>query len=156
MSSITGTVLTICITVILTEVVARFSPKSNMISFVRALIFVLLFLSAIAGVFHMDMDFDWTGNNGAAAETELNEYLGDQYEQSVQRETAEYVTGLLRTIQLSAEESEVMTDKHEDGSIIIQKITVTIKYEADRERTNAVLSGMMGNEIETEVKCLGG
>ena len=156
MSSITGTVLTICITVILTEVVARFSPKNNMISFVRALIFVLLFLSAIAGLFHMDVDFDWNANAGNSAGTELNEYLGDQYEQTVQRETSQYITGLLETIQLSAEEIEIKTDKQEDGSIIIQKITVTIWYEADRERTVAVLSGMMGNDIETEVKCLGG
>lgn len=156
MSSITATVLTICITVILTEVVSRFSTKNSMITFVRALVFVLLFLSAIAGFFHMDLDFDWNANAGGGAETELNEFLGDQYEQTVQKETAQYVTGLLSTIQLSAEEIEIKTDKHEDGSIIIQKITVTIQYEADRERTAAVLNGMMGNEIETEVKCLGG
>lgn len=154
MSSITATVLTICITVILTEVVARFAPKNNMISFVRALIFVLLFLSAIAGIFRMDLDFDWDGS-GTAAETELGEYMGDQYEQAVQRDTVQYVTGLLQSIQLSAEEIDVKTDKHEDGSIIIQKITVTIEYEADRERTAAVLGGILGNEIETEVKCLG-
>jgi len=156
MSSITSTVLTICITVILTEVVSRFSPKNDMITFVRALVFVLLFLSAIAGFLHMDVEFDWNESTGSSAGTELTEYLADQYEQSVQQETAQYVTGLLGTIQLSAEKIEINTDKNKDGSIIIQKITVTIKYEADRERTAAVLKGMMGNEIETEVKCLGG
>lgn len=154
MNEIKGTVITICATVVVTEIICKLIPKNKMIIFVRSLLITTVFISGIYGLIHQDIDFNFFSEQNVANE-ELTEYVEEQYQNAVQTDARQYIRGLLEKIQIEPKEIEVFTDINEDGSILIEKVSVTTSYESDRERAFALLKNTMGDEFDVEVKADG-
>lgn len=155
MNAIKESVLTLCIVLIAVEVLSRFIPKNDMTNFVRALISLLLIVSAVATVWGQELNFDFATGEGNIGDTQLNTYIGDKYEQAAQADTQAYIEGLLETIQIKSEKIQVFTDINADSSILIEKISIDVQYEVDKERAEALLKNVIGDEIEVEVKISG-
>lgn len=155
MNAIKESVLTLCIVLIAVEVLSRFIPKNDMTNFVRALISLLLIVSAVATVWGQELNFDFATGEGSTGDTQLNTYIGDKYEQAAQADTQAYIGGLLETIQIKSEKIQVFTDINADSSILIEKISIDVQYEVDKERAEALLKNVIGDEIEVEVKISG-
>lgn len=152
MNTIQETALTVCVVLIGTELFARLVPKNSMLNYVRGLIFVILFLSAASAVSGLDFSLPPAGALTAEGNGELAEYLSHSYEDTVKTETRAYITGLLQTIEVTPKEIRIYTERNEEESISIKKITVITAYETDSARSKALLKNVVGKETVVEVK----
>ncbi len=154
MKEIQASVLTVCVLLVAVEVISRIAPPNKMIGFVRSLIITLLLVSAVSTWAGSDFQIDFA-DTSAAENDELQEYVNEQYENTVQEQMADYIAGLLETIQIENNKIEVFTDINESGSILIEKVRVVIRYENDRERAAALLKNTLGDELKVEVTANG-
>lgn len=152
MNTLKATVLTICIFLVAAEVVARFCPKNEMINFIRGLISVLLLISAVTSLFHLDIHWNVAMDQAQEQQNELSGYIEDQVEDSAQRELEKSIRGLLATIDLKPEKIEIFTDITDVSSIVLTKVSATFFYESDARRADALLQNVLGEETEVEVK----
>lgn len=155
MNAMRETVLTVCVVLIAIELFARLVPKTAMLNYVRGLIAVILLLSAVSTISGLDIRLPTAGELAADENSALNEYLSQNYEETVKRQAKNYLTGLLETIEVAPREIQIFTDKNTDGSIIITKIQIVAAYEVDRTRALALLKNVVGKETELEVKLHG-
>lgn len=154
MSSIANTVLIMCVTLVAAELLSKLAPESDMIVFMKSLIFLVVILSAIMAILDIDFSFDMQEINAQKQGTELVEYINEQYEKAAIDDTKKYIEGLLASVEISVEEINVFTDTAQDGSISIKKIEIYILNESERERILALINGVLNSEVETEVKLL--
>lgn len=151
MNGVKETVLTVCIVMIAIELITRFGPKNDMLNFVRGLIFLLLLVSGISSLFHLDIDFSLVQARAQEENTELVEYVERQTELAVQEEWKRAIKSLLAAIQLEAKKIDIKTDITEDSSIVLTKVTVTFAYETEAQRGKLLLEKAFGEEIQVEV-----
>lgn len=153
MNDIKAAVLTICIVLVGTELISRFAPKDKMVTFVRSLIVTILLISAVMSLRGIDLDLgisiDESGNE------ELNSYAQEQVDTAVKQQTGQYIEGLLQTIQIESKEILVFTDINDEGSILIEKVSVNVQYESDKDRALALLKNTVGSEFDVEVTANG-
>ena len=83
--------------------------------------------------------------------SELNEYLSESYQDSVQRESKSYIAGLLKTVEINPKKIEIFTDNTDSGSIRIDKIQIEVRNDADKARAAALLGNIKEEGTEVEV-----
>ena len=72
MNTLKATVLTVCIFLVAAEIIARFCPKNEMINFIRGLISVLLLISAVSSLFHLDINWNVAIDQAQEQQNELS------------------------------------------------------------------------------------
>lgn len=152
MNPVLESVVTICVILIATEVIGRFCPKNAMLQFVRALVAVVLLVSAAASLFSADLDLSLSQNRAESAQEELSGYLEEQYGKAASEEAKQSLEGLFAVAGLKAEKIEIFTDINEESSIVLTKVSAVFAYESDAQRAKALLQNTLGDEIEIEVK----
>ena len=75
MNTLKATVLTVCIFLVAAEIIARFCPKNEMINFIRGLISVLLLISAVSSLFHLDINWIVSLVKAQVQQYELSGYV---------------------------------------------------------------------------------
>lgn len=153
MSSITYTILTICVVLVVSELICKYAPKNDALKFIGGLVAMVLMISVIA-------EFQKIEFKPLLSETEYElysessvmEYLDGEYQAAVQTETVAYIQGLLGSAEIYPKEIKVFTDKNEEGSILIEKIKINVGFESEVRRARALLSSVLKSEVETEVE----
>jgi len=151
MNGIQETVMTICVLLIGTEILCKLIPENDMIKFVRGLVVLILLISSVSRISHAE--FNLSLYEGETEENaELSEYISETYQEAIQTETENYIKGLLAAAEVESEQVDVFLNMEGEGQLEIEKITVLVKYEVDKNRTVSVLKNVLGEDILTEVK----
>ena len=82
----------------------------------------------------------------------MTSYVEEQYEQAAQQDWEEYIKGLLATAGLEAKEIRVLTDRNEEGSIVLTEVTAVFQYSTEEERARALLQNVLGEGIRVTVE----
>jgi|GEM_PF-1448113 len=152
MSGIKETVTTVCITIIVTELIYKFCPQNSMVKFIKALIFVLIFASIISVITKTNFDFYVSNSVINIQGTQLSEYINGKYVEAANMEVAASVEKLLKTVDINAKKIEVFTDIAEDSSILLSRVVVEVKYETEGDRAKALLENALGDDTRVEVR----
>lgn len=155
MNTIKETVLMVCIILIAVELICKIVPDNNMLTFVKGLVFVMLFISIISSITNLDLSLNVSKEGIDISDNELYQYVEEQYEDSAVTQTREYIEELLYSIDIEYKEIKIFTDKNEDSSILIEKVRVELVYKSDKDRAKALLEGALGEDVKIEVKISG-
>lgn len=143
---------TVCGVLIAIGLIGKLCPKNKMLSFVQSLIALVLMVSLVAALFHVE----WDGLNLSRTEDwqnkELNEYVDSQYKWAAQKETENYLEGLLRAAGLEAKKITTDINITGDNRIVLTRVTAEFCFESDAQRAQALLLNALGESIAIEVK----
>jgi len=139
---------TMCSVLIASELIARLCPKDSMLGFVKAL--VALVLAASLGAALLSADWDWPSEAAELDQnSELAEYMQEQYTSAAQEEVNGYLRGLLGSAGLEAKKIRADIHINEDGSISCTKVSLTFTYGSDARRARALLENVLeGVDLE--------
>ena len=152
MNTVLKSVLTLCTVLIATELVRKFCPEDRMTRFVGSLVALSLLISAVGTVLSLDVEFFLSGVEVEKQQEELSSYVEEQVEQAAQQDVQTYVEGLLATAGLEAKEILVLTDRNEEGSIVLTEVAAAFTYPSEGERAEVLLRNVLGEEVRVTVK----
>ncbi len=152
MNTVLKSVLTLCTVLIATELVRKFCPEDRMTRFVGSLVALSLLISAVGTVLSLDVEFSLSGVEVEKQQEELTSYVEEQVEQAAQQDVQTYVEGLLATAGLEAKEILVLTDRNEEGSIVLTEVAAAFTYPSEGERAEVLLRNVLGEEVRVTVK----
>lgn len=152
MNTVVESVLTVCVVLISTELLRKFCPENQMVSFVGGLIALSLLLSAVGALLSLDVDVSLSGTKVQTQQEELTSYVEEQYDQAVQQDAQEYVEGLLASVGIEAKEIHIFTDRNEDGSIVLTEVTAVFAYPSEKERAKVLLQNVLGEDVRVTVE----
>jgi hypothetical protein len=152
MNTVLKSVLTLCTVLIATELVQKFCPEDRMTRFVGSLVALSLLISAVGTVLSLDVEFSLSGVEVEKQQEELSSYVEEQVEQAAQQDVQAYVEGLLATAGLEAKEILVLTDRNEEGSIVLTEVAAAFTYPSEGERAEVLLRNVLGEEVRVTVK----
>lgn len=155
MSGFLGTVLAVCAALIAAELIARLCPENSTVQFVGGLVALILLVSAVANLLNMDVDLSFSGTQMARQEEKLTSYVEERLEDAAQSDGEAYVEGLLAVAGLQAEKIQVLTDRNDDGSIVLTEVAVLFYYPSDGERAQMLLENALGEEVTVTVETEG-
>lgn len=150
MDGVKESVLTICVVLVVTEIIVRVCPKNSMIHFVRALIVVVLLISAILGLFGGPLDFPAV--QAMPENTELTEYVEQEYREAAETEINRSIISLLAVLEIKPKEIQVFTDINDSSGIVLTKVIVTVSFQEEAQRAKILLASSLGEETAVEVK----
>ena len=148
MNTVLKSVLTLCTVLIATELVRKFCPEDRMTRFVGSLVALSLLISAVGTVLSLDVEFSLSGVEVEKQQEELSSYVEEQVEQAAQQD----VEKLLATAGLEAKEILVLTDRNEEGSIVLTEVAAAFTYPSEGERAEVLLRNVLGEEVRVTVK----
>lgn len=151
MSTMTESVFSICVVLVVIELLCKITSQNNTIKFLRGLITLVLFVSfaaSFSSTFSQDINFS---PESVQENENLTDYVDNAYKSSIQTQTDSYIRGLLNTIEINPLEIRVNTDNSGDGSISVDSIQVLLKDDIDKMRAKALLENMMGGNADVEV-----
>ena len=143
MSTVMSSILTVCLVLIATELLRKLCPEDRMVQFVAGLIALGMLLSLVGSLLSLDVDFSFSEKQAQRQQEDLTSYVGDQLEQALQQDAQEYVEGLLAAGGLQAKEIRVLTDRNEEGSIVLTEVAALFAYPSDGERARVLLLKLM-------------
>lgn len=152
MNTVLKSVLTLCTVLIATELVRKFCPEDRMTRFVGSLVALSLLISAVGTVLSLDVEFSLSGVEVEKQQEELSSYVEEQVEQAAQQDVQTYVEKLLATAGLEAKEILVLTDRNEEGSIVLTEVAAAFTYPSEGERAEVLLRNVLGEEVRVTVK----
>ncbi len=152
MNTVLKSVLTLCTVLIATELVRKFCPEDRMTRFVGSLVALSLLISAVGTVLSLDVEFSLSGVEVERQQEELSSYVEEQVKQAAQQDVQAYVEGLLATAGLEAKEILVLTDRNEEGSIVLTEVAAAFTYPSEGERAEVLLRNVLGEEVRVTVK----
>lgn len=152
MNRVLESVLTVCVVLITTELLRKFCPENHMVRFVGSLVALSLLISAVTALLSLDIDVSLSEVRVENQQEELVSYVEEQYEQAVEQDAKDYVKGLLASAGLEAKEILVLTDRNEEGSIVLTEVTAVFTYPSDQERAKALLQNVLGEEVRVTVE----
>ena len=152
MNTVLKSVLTLCTVLIATELVRKFCPEDRMTRFVGSIVALSLLISAVGTVLSLDVEFSLSGVEVEKQQEELSSYVEEQVEQAAQQDVQTYVEGLLATAGLEAKEILVLTDRNEEGSIVLTEVAAAFTYPSEGERAEVLLRNVLGEEVRVTVK----
>lgn len=152
MNTVLKSVLTLCTVLIATELVRKFCPEDRMTRFVGSLVALSLLISAVGTVLSLDVEFSLSDVEVEKQQEELSSYVEEQVEQAAQQDVQTYVEGLLATAGLEAKEILVLTDRNEEGSIVLTEVAAAFTYPSEGERAEVLLRNVLGEEVRVTVK----
>lgn len=152
MNTVLKSVLTLCTVLVATELVRKFCPEDRMTRFVGSLVALSLLISAVGTVLSLDVEFSLSGVEVEKQQEELSSYVEEQVEQAAQQDVQAYVEGLLATAGLEAKEILVLTDRNEEGSIVLTEVAAAFTYPSEGERAEVLLRNVLGEEVRVTVK----
>jgi len=143
-----------CTVLVATELISRLCPKDKLVSFVRALVALVLTVSLCAALF--SADWDWPSELTEVEQNqELADYMEDQYTAAAREEVEGYLGGLLASAGIEAK--KIRADIHitEDNSISCTKVSLTFGFDSDARRAEALLANVLDG-VPLEVTVDGG
>lgn len=152
MNTVMESVLTVCVVLISTELLRKFCPENHMVRFVGSLVALSVLISTVGTLLSVDVDFSLAGEQAQNQQEELASYVEEQYEQAAQQDWEEYIKGLLATAGIEAKEIRVLTDRNEEGSIVLTEVTAVFQYSTEEERARALLQNVLGEGIRVTVE----
>lgn len=142
---------TVCSVLIAAGFLSSVCPKDRMLGFVRGLVALALITSLCASL--VNADWGWPAELGEAGEnTELEEYMEDQYTAAAREEVEGYIEGLLASAGIEAK--KIRADIHitAEGSISCTKASLTVAFDSDGRRARALLESVLeGVPLEVTV-----
>lgn len=155
MNKVLESILTVCVVLITTELLRKFCPENHMVRFVGSLMALSLLLSAVSTLLSLDIDVSLSGVRVENQQEELTSYVEEQYEQAAQQDAKDYIKGLFASAGLEAKEILVLTDRNEEGSIVLTEVTAVFTYPSDQERARVLLQNVLGEEVRVTVESSG-
>ena len=155
MSGFLETVLAVCAALIAAELIGRLCPENSTVQFVGGLVALILLVSAVANLLNLDVDLSFSGTQMARQEEKLTSYVEERLEDAAQSDGEAYVEGLLAVAGLQAEKIQVLTDRNDDGSIVLTEVAVLFYYPSDGERAQVLLENALGGEVTVTVETEG-
>ena len=152
MNTVLQNTAAVCVVLIAAEAVGRLCPENAMVHFVRGLAVLALLSSLVSSVFSSNWEISLPKGAAENAGEELSGYVQEQTEWAVQAETVRYLEGLLASAELRAEKIEAFTDISDDSGIVLTKVSAVFAFETDAQRGQALLRGVLGDEIAVEVQ----
>ena len=152
MNTVMESVLTVCVVLISTELLRNFCPENHMVRFVGSLVALSVLISTVGTLLSVDVDFSLAGEQTQNQQEELTSYVEEQYEQAAQQDWEEYIKGLLATAGIEAKEIRVLTDRNEEGSIVLTEVTAVFQYSTEEERARALFQNVLGEGIRVTVE----
>lgn len=152
MNTVMESVLTVCVVLISTELLRKFCTENHMVRFVGSLVALSVLISTVGTLLSVDVDFSLAGEQTQNQQEELTSYVEEQYEQAAQQDWEEYIKGLLATAGLEAKEIRVLTDRNEEGSIVLTEVTAVFQYSTEEERARALLQNVLGEGLRVTVE----
>lgn len=152
MNTVMESVLTVCVVLISTELLRKFCTENHMVRFVGSLVALSVLISTVGTLLSVDVDFSLAGEQTQNQQEELTSYVEEQYEQAAQQDWEEYIKGLLATAGIEAKEIRVLTDRNEEGSIVLTEVTAVFQYSTEEERARALLQNVLGEGIRVTVE----
>ena len=114
-----------------------------------------LLISAVGAALDLDLDFSLTQASVESQQDELNSYLEEEYQTAASQDGEDYVMGLLAAAGLQPEEIRVLTDRNEDGSIVLTEAAAVFAYPSESERAKVLLENVLGEEVRVTVETAG-
>lgn len=155
MNTVWESLFAVCAVLAATELAGCFCSKSAMVGFVRALVTLVVLLSAVSAFLSLDWDFSVPRDRAERSAEELTSYVDGQVERAAEEEMEKYLAGLLDAGGIQPEKMELSTDIREDGSIVLTKVSAVFTHASDAERAGALLRNVLGDETEVEVGTYG-
>ena len=126
-----------------------------MVRFVGSVVALGLLISAVGAALDLDLDFSLTQASVESQQDELNSYLEEEYQTAASQDGEDYVMGLLAAAGLQPEEIRVLTDRNEDGSIVLTEAAAVFAYPSESERAKVLLENVLGEEVRVTVETAG-
>lgn len=126
-----------------------------MVRFVGSVVALGLLISAVSAALDLDLDFSLTQASVESQQDELNSYLEEEYQTAASQDGEDYVRGLLGAAGLQPEEIRVLTDRNEDGSIVLTEAAAVFAYPSESERARVLLENVLGEEVRVTVETAG-
>ena len=152
MKPVLQSVLTLCTVLIATELLRKFCSEDRMTRFVGSLAALCLLISAVGTALSLDVDLSLSGVETENRQEELTSYVEEQVEEAARQDAQTYVEGLLAAAGLEAKEILVLTDRNEDGSIVLTEVAAAFAYPSEEERAEALLRNVLGEQVRVTVK----
>ena len=145
MNAVMESILTVCLVLIVTEMLQKFCPEDQMTRFVGSLAVLAVILSAVGSFLSLDVELPISQGPSLRQQEELASYVEEQVEQAAVEDLEAYVQGLL------AKEIQVFTDRKEDGSIVLTEVAAAFQYPSQEEQARALLQNVLGEDVAVSV-----
>lgn len=155
MNHLMETLLMVCTVLIAGELLQKLCPEDKMVRFVGSVVALGLLISAVGAALDLDLDFSLTQASVKSQQDELNSYLEEEYQTAASQDGEDYVRGLLAAAGLQPEEIRVLTDRNEDGSIVLTEAAAVFAYPSESERAKVLLESVLGEEVRVTVETAG-
>ena len=155
MNTLLETALSVCGTLIATELLRRLCPENQSLRLVGSLIALVLLVSVVGTALSLPWELPLSSQEAASQQEELSSYLEEAYQQAAQEDGAAYVRGLLASAGIQAEELHVLTDTNAEGSIELTEVKALFLYPADVERARALLGNVLGQRVALTLSSAG-
>jgi hypothetical protein len=149
------TLLMVCTVLIAGELLQKLCPEDKMVRFVGSVVALGLLISAVGAVLDVDLDFSLSQGSVQDQQEELNSYLEDEYQEAAQEDGEAYVRGLLASAGLQPEEIRVLTDRNQEGSIVLTEAAAVFAYPSESERARVLLQNVLGEDVRVTVETAG-
>ena len=151
MNAVMESILTVCLVLIVTELLQKFCPEDQMTRFVGSLAVLAVTLSAVGSLLSLDVELPISQESSLRQQEELASYVEEQVEQAAEEDLEAYVQGLLGTVGLQAKEIQVFTDRNEDGSIVLTEVAAAFQYSSQEEQARVLLQNVLGEDVVVSV-----
>lgn len=155
MSRVMETLLTVCTVLIAGELLQKLCPEDKMLRFVGSVVALGLLIAAVSAVLDLDLQVSLSQVPAQRQQEELTSYLEEEYQQAAQSDGEAYLRGLLASAGLQPEEIRVLTDRNQDGSIVLTEAAAVFAYPSDSERARVLLQNVLGEEVRVTVETAG-
>ena len=155
MNAVMESILTVCLVLIVTELLQKFCPEDQMTRFVGSLAVLAVTLSAVGSFVSLDVELPISQGETHRRQEELTSYVEEQMEGAAGEDLEAYVQGLLGTVGLQAKEIKVFTDRNEDGSIVLTEVAAVFQYPSQEEQARALLQNVLGEGVKVSVAAEG-
>lgn len=155
MNRLMETLLMVCTVLIAGELLQRLCPKDKMVQFAGSVVALGLLISAVGAALQLNLDISLSHAPVESQQEELNSYLEEEYRAAANQDGESYVRGLLAAAGLRPEEIRVLTDRKEDGSIVLTEAAAVFAYPSESERARVLLENVMGEEVRVTVETAG-
>ena len=155
MNHVMETLLMVSTVLIAGELLQKLCPQDKMLRFVSGVVALGLLVSVVGAVLNLDLEVSLSQAPAQRQQEELESYLEEEYQQAAQTDGETTLRGLLASAGLEPEEIRVLTDRNQDGSIVLTEAAAVFAYPSDSERAKALLQNVLGEEVRVTVETAG-
>ena len=141
----------LCTALVLMGALGKLVSQDKTVQFVQALVLLTLLASGAASLLDARWDLEVPQAQAQQTQGELQEFLNSQYESATEEEAVRTLEGLLGAAGLTAKKIHVSITSSPDSGIVLARVSAAFRYPVEAERANALLRGVLGDDVAIEV-----